>query len=200
MLIEGVKTVLVTAFQQAFTDEFWHSFNPSAKQINPEQIVLREYPTDKITFPMVRVGVQFDDLYWDNISQANVNQTPSEQNAKIDGNVILDCYALSPEARDKLVDAFLTLMTWRKLNIPNAFDTSIVNQTIGNPKLPLVKLEMGNIEIGALDDDEDLPWAPNGGRIYMGSLAVGFIATSGFIPEEGENIIKTITTTVNKSQ
>lgn len=198
MLIEGVKTVLVTAFQQAFTEEFWHSFNPSAKQINPAQIVLREYPTDKITFPMVRVGVQFDDLYCDNISQASTTAV-SEQNAKIEGNVILDCYALSPEARDKLVDAFLTLMTWRKLKIPNAFDTSIVNQTIGNPKLPLVKLEMGHIEIGALDDDEDLPWAPNGGRIYMGSLAISFIATSGFVPEEGENIIKTITTTVNKA-
>ena len=196
MIVEGVKKVLVGAFQQAFTDEFWHSFNPSADQIDPSHIFLQEFPTEKITFPMVRVGVQFDDLHWDNISQANT-ENGAEQNALIEGNVILDCYALSAQARDRLIDAFLTLMTWRKLQMPNAFDHYIVSQAKKNASVPLVKLEMGHIDIGSFDDEEGLPWAENGGRVYMGSLAIGFKATSGYLPNANENIIRTISTTVN---
>lgn len=196
MIIEGVKKVLVGAFQQAFTDEFWHSLNPSIGQIAPSDIVLAEYPTQKMTFPMVRVGVQFNDLYWDNISQANT-ENAAEQNALIEGTVILDCYALSAQARDRLVDAFLTLMAWRKLNLPNAFDDFIVKTAAKNPDMPLVKLEMGHIEIGALDDEEDLPWAENGGRIYMGSLAIRFAATTGYLPTNSQDVIKTISTVIN---
>ena len=195
MIVEGIKTVLVGAFQQAFSDTFWSQFNTSTSQIPPEQIVLREYPVDKITFPMVRIGVDVSSLFWDNISPITNEKAPQE--AQINGDCMIDMYALSAQARDMLLDGFIALMTWRKLQKPNAFDHYIVTAPLNNPALPLVKLQNGSIDIASIDDDEDLPWAENGGRIYAASMTMPFIATQGYSPSNYADIIKQVDSSVS---
>ena len=195
MIVEGIKTVLVGAFQQAFTDEFWSKFNSSTSRIPSEKIVLREYPVDKIEFPMVRIGVDVSSLDWDNISP--ITEDNESQAALINGTCSIDIYALSAQARDMLLDGFIALMTWRKLQLPNAFDNYIAAAPINDQSLPLVKLQNGGIDIDSVDDDEDLPWAENGGRIYAANMTIPFIATQAYLPDQYSDVIKKVETSIS---
>ena len=189
MIVEGIKKELVGAFKQAFSDTFWSSFNTSASTVAPERIVLMEYPTEKIEFPMVRIGIDVNQMYWDNISA--VTDEKDNQCAEFDGDCTVDLYALSAQDRDRLLDAFLALLAWRKLQIPNAFDDYLTTTPKNDLEMPVITLGNGNVDITTVDD-EALEWAENGGRIYMGELIIPFIATQGQIPTQYADIIKTV--------
>ena len=189
MIVEGIKKELVGAFQQAFSDTFWSSFNVASSRIDPKRIVLMEYPTEKIEFPMVRIGVDVEGLFWDNISA--VTDTKDNQCMQVNGSCSIDAYALSAQSRDRLLDAFLALLTWRKLQIPNAFDNYLTETPKKNLEMPVIKLSNGDIDIST-GDEEVLEWAENGGRVYMASISVPFIATQGQIPTQYADIIKTV--------
>lgn len=194
MILQGTKIVLVNAFQQAMTDQFWKTINGSTEQINPADIVLKEYPTDKIKFPFARVSVDFDVMQWDNISPNAY--ADNGQPAMITGVCTIDMYALSAEGRDAMADGFLSLLAWRTLAPQNVFDQYCENSAKQNNDLPLVKLQKGNIKIGTFDDAEDLMW-DTGKHIYTMDLSVPFIATQTFTPTYFVNTVKGVTVTGN---
>ena len=192
---EGIKTELVTAFQQSFTQAFWNSLNPSMGQINPEDVVMASYPDVQTVYPFLRVEVLINAAHWDNIGMMGGENKADVAGILGKGTFSTDIYALSAEARDKLSDGLLALLLARE-GYPgyNVFDNLLGQMAEqGYPRLFLYK---GTLTLGTDDEGQGVPWEPDK-KIYATTLTVGFDFAFSMPIEGLSDIIREIDTQVH---
>ena len=190
---EGIKQVLVTALQNAFTEEFWASLNPETFQINPAQVVMANYPQQATAWPILRVDVLLSEAHWGNISMSEKDGATADIIGK--GTFMCDLYSLWSPGRDRLSDGLTALLLFREA-FPgyNVFDQCIKN--MAQDGYPMVNLDKGLMTFGTDDEGMGVPWEPNE-KIYATSLSVGFTFEWAMNVDNLAEIIKEIDTTVN---
>lgn len=192
---EGIKTELVTAFQQSFTQAFWNSLNPSMGQINPEDVVMASYPDVQTVYPFLRVEVLINAAHWDNIGMMGGENKADVAGILGKGTFSTDIYALSAEARDKLSDGLLALLLARE-GYPgyNVFD-NLLGQ-MAEQGYPRLFLNKGTLTLGTDDEGQGVPWEPDK-KIYATTLTVGFDFAFSMPIEGLSDIIREIDTQVH---
>ena len=190
---EGIKQVLVTALQNAFTEEFWASLNPETLQIDPAQVVMADYPQQATAWPILRVDVLLSEAHWGNISMSEKDGATADIIGK--GTFMCDLYSLWSPGRDRLSDGLTALLLFREA-FPgyNVFDQCIKN--MAQDGYPMVNLDKGLMTFGTDDEGMGVPWEPNE-KIYATSLSVGFTFEWAMSVDNLAEIIKEIDTTVN---
>ena len=190
---EGIKQVLVTALQNAFTEEFWASLNPETFQINPAQVVMANYPQQATAWPILRGDVLLSEAHWGNISMSEKDGATADIIGK--GTFMCDLYSLWSPGRDRLSDGLTALLLFREA-FPgyNVFDQCIKN--MAQDGYPMVNLDKGLMTFGTDDEGMGVPWEPNE-KIYATSLSVGFTFEWAMNVDNLAEIIKEIDTTVN---
>lgn len=187
---EGIKRVLVTAFQEAFTQDFWNSLNPQVSYINPKDIVLGTFPDVQTIWPFFRVDVLINEAHWDNIS---ITQKTAGLIGK--GTFSTDIYALNSLGRDRLSDGLVTLLLSRQAYPGyNNFDSTLYQ--MAEEGYPRLELNRGDITFGTDDEGQGVPWEPNE-KIYATTLSVGFNFAFAVPVDNLSQIIREIQTTVH---
>lgn len=189
---EGVKKVLLAAFKNAFTEEFWSSLNPSTGQINPKDVVLDSFPNLRTQYPFMRVGVLLSALHWGNISMTEKNGETADVIGK--GTFTCQFYALSSQARDKLSDGITSLLLFRSA-FPgyNVFDQQLVS--MAEEGFPRLNLDKGTLTFGTDEEGTGVAWEPNV-KLYASSLQQGFSFEWAMSVDNLAAIIKEIDTTI----
>lgn len=193
-LVDGlkvrVKTRLVRAVRAGLSDEFWHSIDDSVDDLDPARQVLDEFPVEKMAFPILRVGVSFDQSTWVNMNRYFVNQRMQpDQIGQCNVRCTIDLWARDAKQRDRMEDALLLMLIFQYVRPKNI---AFVRELDADPTLGLQPI-LNTIRMGADSSTSRIPWNIDT-QVYTGSLSFDLVCTYQLHEREAMAIIREIDT------
>lgn len=193
-LVDGlkvrVKTRLVRAVRAGLSDEFWHSIDDSVGDLDPARQVLDEFPVEKMAFPILRVGVSFDQSTWVNMNRYFVNQRMQpDQIGQCNVRCTIDLWARDAKQRDRMEDALLLMLIFQYVRPKNI---AFVRELDADPTLGLQPI-LNTIRMGADSSTSRIPWNIDT-QVYTGSLSFDLVCTYQLHEREAMAIIREIDT------
>ena len=193
-LVDGlkvrVKTRLVRAVRAGLSDEFWHSIDDSVDDLDPARQVLDEFPVEKMAFPILRVGVSFDQSTWVNMNRYFVNQRMQpDQVGQCNVRCTIDLWARDARQRDRMEDALLLMLIFQYVRPKNI---AFVRELDADPTLGLQPI-LNTIRMGADSSTSRIPWNIDT-QVYTGSLSFDLVCTYQLREREAMAIIREIDT------
>ena len=191
-LVDGlkvrVKTRLVRAIRAGLSDEFWHSIDDSVDDLDPARQVLDEFPVEKMAFPILRVGVSFDQSTWVNMNRYFVNQRMQpDQIGQCNVRCTIDLWARDAKQRDRMEDALLLMLIFQYVRPKNI---AFVRELDADPTLGLQPI-LNTIRMGADSSTSRIPWNIDT-QVYTGSLSFDLVCTYQLHEREAMAIIREI--------
>ena len=191
-LVDGlkvrVKTRLVRAVRAGLSDEFWHSIDDSVDDLDPRRQVLDEFPVERMAFPILRVGVSFDQSTWLNMNRYFVNaRTQPDQVGQCKVRCTIDLWARDAKQRDRMEDALLLMLIFQYTRPKNV---AFVRELDADPTLGLQPV-LNSIRMGADSSTNRIPWNIDT-QVYTGSLSFDLVCTYQLAEREVFGVIREI--------